>query len=128
MHEEKSYKVIGPLIYRTMRILGRLETLCKVLEHKLGQENSGERAVTNPLDELNELADRAVALFAQAYGADSVLVREVADQMAALRARCIRLGELVADSTDTLADDGEFNRLVACEQNLERLHQTVSAA
>lgn len=128
MEEVPKYEQIGRVIYRSVRILGRLESLCKSLESKLGRNSPDELAATTPLNELNELAPRAVALFTQAYGADSVLTRDVIDQIAALRVRCTLVDEVLAGVGDVVPDDDEFNRLVTCEENLERLCQAVSAA
>lgn len=128
MQETTNYEQIGRVIYRSVRILGRLEVLCKVVERKLGLDSPDERAATTPLTELDELAPRAVGLFTALYGADATLTHELVDQLAALRIRCARVDAVLGGIGDVVPDDDEFNRLVACEADLERLHQLVGAA
>lgn len=128
MQAATEYEQVGRVIYRAMRILGRLETLCTVLDDPLGQPSPDERAATTPLTEFDALAPRAVALFTQRYGADAALTLDAIDQMAALRVRYALLEAVLNGTADVGRGDGEFNRLVSCEENLERLHQLVSAA
>ena len=122
MNENKKFAQVGRFIYEFQRVRATLAGLYEMLAQGAA---TGEAAEL----ELDELASRSVALFAQKRAADVVAVAGLSAVIEVVLKYGARLDELLAQvDLDHAPDDDEVQGLLSCQHELERYQRLVAAS
>lgn len=122
MNENKKFAQVGRFIYECQRVRATLAGLYDMLEQDAATGDAAEL-------ELDELANRSVALFAQKRAADVVAVAGFSAVIEVVRRYGARLDALLAQvDLDNVPEEEEIHGLLSCQHELERYQRLVAAS
>lgn len=121
MDENRKFAQVGRFIYEFQRVRATLAALYEMLEHEAAARMAAD------LD-LDELANRSVALFAQKRAADVVAVAGFSAVIEVVLKYGATLDALLTQvDLDRVPDEEEIQALLSCQHELERYQRLVAA-
>ena len=122
MNENKKFAQVGRFIYECQRVRATLAGLYEMLEQDAAAGSTADL-------ELDDLANRSVALFAQKRAADVVAVAGFSAVIEVVQKHGARLDALLAQvDLDNVPDEEEIHGLLNCQHELERYQRLVAAS
>ena len=122
MNENKKFAQVGRFIYECQRVRATLAGLYEMLAHDPAEGEAAEL-------ELDQLAGRSVALFAQKRAADVVAVAGFSALIEVVQKYGARLDALLAQvDLEDVPEEAEIHGLLNCQHELERYQRLIAAS
>lgn len=122
MNENKKFAQVGRFIYECQRVRATLAGLYEMLAHDAAAGDTADL-------ELDDLANRSVALFAQKRAADVVAVAGFSAVIEVVQKYGARLDALLAQvDLENVPDEDEIHGVLNCQHELERYQRLVAAS